>query len=92
MSELVDKKNIHLIVKCPNCEDYVLIEKLNCCVFRHGILKCNGKQIDPHASKIKCELLIKNKEIYGCGKPFKIIISRNEEKQYTFTSEICDYI
>ena len=29
---------IHLIVKCPHCEEFVLIEKLNCCIFRHGCL------------------------------------------------------
>lgn len=94
MSELVDKENVHLVVKCPHCDEYVLIEKLNCCIFRHGILKCNGKQIDPHADKKQCDLLIKNKEIYGCGKPFRIIVivSENEEKKEIFKAEICDYI
>lgn len=94
MSELVDKENIHLIVKCPHCDDFILIEKLNCCIFRHGILKCNGKQIDPHASKKQCDLLIKNNEIYGCGKPFRIIVSKKEEilKEEIYKAEICDYI
>ena len=87
MSELVDNENISIIVQCPNCDDYVLIEKLNCCIFRHGILKNNGKQIDPHASKKQCELLIKNKEIFGCGKPFQIIKVEEEWKII-----ICDYI
>ena len=87
-----DKYNMHLIVKCPHCDDYVLIEKLNCCIFRHGILKCNGKQIDPHATKTQCDLLIKKDKIYGCGKPFRIIVSQNDKKEDIFTTEICDYI
>ena len=92
MTEFIDKENQHLIVQCPNCLDFVLIEKLNCCIFRHGILKNNGHQIDPHSSKKKCELLLKNKEIYGCGKPFRIIVSKNEENKNIFTTEICDYL
>jgi hypothetical protein len=92
MSELIDKEDLHLILKCPHCEDYVLIEKLNCCIFRHGILKYNGKQMDPHANKIQCDLLIKNKEIFGCGKPFKIIITKNNLNVETYSTEICDYI
>jgi len=95
MSELIDKEdneNLHLIVICPHCKDYVLIEKLNCCIFRHAILKANGKQIDPHASKQKCDLLIKNEEIYGCGKPFKIIITKSNLNNKIYSTEICDYI
>lgn len=92
MSELINKKDSHLIVKCPNCDDFVLIEKLNCCIFRHGILKYNGKQIDPHSSKKKCDLLIKNNDIYGCGKPFKIIKRKNKENNDILIAEICDYI
>ena len=87
MSELIDKDNIHLIVKCPHCHDYVLIEKLNCCIFRHGIFQKNGHQIDPHSSKNLCDLYRKKNLIYGCGKPFKIIL---KEKKYI--AEICDYI
>ena len=32
---------IDFIVECPHCKNPVLIEKLNCCIFRHGILKHN---------------------------------------------------
>ena len=92
MSELVEKENTHLVVKCPHCEDFVLIEKLNCCIFRHGILKYNGKQMDPHATKTQCDLLIKNNEIYGCGKPFRIVVAENDKKEEIFIVEICDYI
>jgi hypothetical protein len=76
-----------IVVICPHCEDPVEIEKLNCCIFRHAILKVSGYQIDPHASKERCEEYIKNNSIFGCGKPFKIIQEGTELK-----AVICEYI
>jgi hypothetical protein len=75
------------IVICPHCKDYVLIDKINCAIFRHGIFKKNGKQINPHTSKDLCDKYIKNNLIYGCGKPFKIVIVDD-----IVDTEICDYI
>ena len=37
------------VIECPHCFTPVLIEKINCAIFRHGTLKSNGQQIDPHA-------------------------------------------
>ena len=79
-----------VIVKCPHCNEDVIISQVNCAIFRHGIYKHNLQQIDPHTPKEKCDLFIINNEIYGCGKPFrikKINIHSNE-----WISEICDYI
>ena len=73
---------MNMIVKCPHCDEEILIEELNCCIFRHGVLK-NGIQIDPHASKELCEYYVTNNLIYGCGKPF--IIKDN-------TAFKCEYI
>ena len=42
---------------------------------------------NPHANKYLCDYYIYNNLIYGCGKPFKIIV--NGEKLIV---EICDYI
>jgi hypothetical protein len=75
------------VVICLHCNEFIIIEKLNCGIFRHGIFKENGEQIPPHSSKEKCEYYINNNLIYGCGKPFKIILENNEYKV-----EICDYI
>ena len=75
------------IIICPHCNNYIIIEKINCGIFRHGIYKNNGKQIKPHSSKEICDELVKNNLIYGCGKPFQII--KNGEK---FEIQICDYI
>jgi hypothetical protein len=76
-----------IIVVCPHCNENVLIEKLNCKIFRHGILKTTNIQMDPHSSKELCENLIENNLIYGCGKPFKIIQKNND-----FIAIVCDYI
>ena len=61
---------------CPHCKEPILIEKLNCCIFRHGVLKNNEKQIEPHASKDLCDYYVKNDLIYGCGKEFKIQVTK----------------
>ena len=75
------------IIICPHCNNYIIIEKINCGIFRHGIYKINCKQIKPHASKEICDELVKNNLIYGCGKPFQII-----EINGIFEVKICDYI
>jgi hypothetical protein len=77
-----------LIVDCPHCKEPVLIEKLNCHIFRHGIIKETGKQMDPHAPKNICDELAFNNQIFGCGKPFKIV----KKEDGTYISEICEYI
>jgi len=75
------------ILICPNCHEYIIIEKLNCGIFRHGIYKTNGQQIPPHSSKDICDKLIKQNTIYGCGKPFRVLIKDNK-----YEIEECDYI
>jgi len=72
---------------CPHCNEPILIEKLNCCIFRHGIMKDTLKQMDPHCPKEECYRLFSCGLIYGCGKPFKIIKNGSEIKV-----EICEYI
>jgi hypothetical protein len=79
-----------LIVICPHCKEVVIIEEINCSIFRHGIYKHNLQQIDPHLNKIKCDELINNNEIYGCGKPF--LIKNINTSTNEWISEVCDYI
>jgi hypothetical protein len=78
---------VEFIIKCPHCLDYIIIKKINCGIFRHGVLISNGKQIDNHANKKMCDNYIKKKKIYGCGKPYQII---KEGDEYKVT--ICEYI
>jgi hypothetical protein len=75
------------IVVCPHCNEYVEILELNCKIFRHGILKSNNMQMNPHALEEECNYLIVNNLIYGCGKPFKIEVNNNLMNVF-----ICDYI
>lgn len=85
-----ENKNVNIVLECPHCKEHVLIEQLNCCIFRHGIYVGSGKQIDPHLPKDQCVLLAKTKLIYGCGKPFKIVKKEGLENEYI--AEECDYI
>ena len=82
-----EELNEPLVVFCPHCEEIVLLEKLNCCIFRHGVFKDSEKQMNPHASKEECDKYIKEQKIYGCGKPFKVIKIGDE-----FKTQVCDYI
>jgi hypothetical protein len=76
----------YLIVECPHCFDQIIIYKneINCRIFRHGIYKNTGMNMNPHENKNECDRLYANDEIYGCGKPFKI---DNDDKPV-----ICEYI
>ena len=66
----------YIILNCPHCKEPVVvyIKELNCHIFRHGIYKKTLKQIDPHMKKEKCDYLFNKKLIYGCGKPFRLVI------------------
>ena len=74
-------------VQCPHCKEYVIIEQVNCAIFRHGVYKHNQQQIPPHLPKINCDELVCKDLIYGCGKPFKI-----ELKNDQWIALECDYI
>tara|TARA_B100000795_G_C22788152_1_gene435601 strand:+ start:881 stop:1081 length:201 start_codon:yes stop_codon:yes gene_type:complete len=63
------------------------ILELNCKIYRHGMYKQTLLQIDPHMKKVDCERLFREGLIYGCGKPFKIIM---EEGKYRI--EKCEYL
>jgi hypothetical protein len=83
----MDSSNINIIVNCPHCLLPIIIDQLNCCIFRHGILIESNKQINPHSSIELCNFYVEQKKIYGCGKPFQIIKEDNEYK-----AVICGYI
>jgi hypothetical protein len=75
------------VVICPHCKESIIIEEINCAIFRHAVLKINNQQINPHSSKDICDDLIDKKLIYGCGKPFQLI-----KKDNKYEAIICDYI
>ena len=82
-----NSNKVNIIVNCPHCLMCIIIEELNCCIFRHGTLIESGKQIDPHSSMELCNYYVEQKKIYGCGKPFRIVIQNNE-----YVPVPCDYI
>ncbi|MFM6912391.1 MAG: YgiT-type zinc finger protein [Dolichospermum sp.] len=56
------------IISCPHCQFFIIIEQINCAIFRHGVLKESGEQINPHLDRESCENLIEQNKIFGCGK------------------------
>lgn len=60
---------------CPHCggEIQVMRQEINCQIFRHAVFKDSMTQINPHASQEECKVLIENQNIYGCGKPFRLV-------------------
>jgi hypothetical protein len=80
-------KTSNFEIKCPHCKEYIIIEQINCAIFRHGVLKSNLTQINPHLPKLFCDKLKEQDLIYGCGKPFRVIYE-NEE----WIGVECDYI
>lgn len=75
------------IVNCPHCLEEVFIESLNCGIFRHAVYKSNLEPIPPHHSEADCLALIAGDLVYGCAKPFQIVISDNVPMV-----QKCDYI
>jgi hypothetical protein len=77
----------YIIVKCPHCDKQVIIKKneINCAIFRHGVYRGSGEQMNPHASKEECEMLVATGGIYGCGKPFRVNTT-------DFSVSVCDYV
>ena len=89
----LNNNEVHIIIKCPHCEEFVLIEKINCGIFRHGIIINTGNQMNPHETQQKCEELKNKNLIYGCGNPFRIKMKINEnQNEKIYFSEICEYI
>lgn len=90
--------NDFVFFRCPHCDGEIVVKigELNCHIFRHGIYKKSWKQIDPHLNKKECDRLFLEKEIYGCGRPFKMVkeMSLDESKKriIKYNVETCDYI
>ena len=82
--------NLDLCVTCPHCTKPIMVyvKDINCAIFRHGVYKETGLQIDPHAPKKVCDALAQQGKIYGCGKPFKLV--RKDSVMYI--AEACEYI
>lgn len=80
-----------IIISCPHCQNFieVRLKYINCAIFRHGVFKDTGRQIEPHAPKHVCDNLVEKNLIYGCGKPFKLWYNKHQQRFFTTK---CDYI
>jgi len=87
-SEVIEEGNLFRF-KCPHCNITIEVEKkqTNCCIFRCGMYKTNGRQIPPHTKKVECDRLFNQGLIQGCSKPFKFF--KNSSGNYV---EECGYI
>ena len=79
------------VFQCPHCACYTQVadNEVNCQIFRHGILKSTGMQVNPHASKEYCDRLVTQHLVDGCCGPFKLFRGSNGVVEYV---DICDYI
>ena len=59
------------VKKCPHCGILIVVAAINCGVFRCGVYKDTGDQINPHLPKSECDEL--KDTIWGCGKPFRLL-------------------
>lgn len=85
----VDVYDDFYLFLCPHCNMFIIVKinEVHCKIFRHGIYKKNYELINPHESKQICDDLVKSDEIFGCGKPFKLIEINKE-----LFVDVCDYI
>lgn len=95
--EEMKKKNKKgdIVVTCPHCNEPVLIEQLNCRIFRHGQFKSDFKQVNPHLSKDACLRLLEEDKVNGCMGPFKVIDAIEEKdgkREMIWKAIVCDYI
>lgn len=92
-----------IILECPHCKGIIIVDpkQINCAIFRHGIFKSNGTQVNPHAPKSECDHLIATNQVNGCCKPFRMVkeIKQNTPGETTTENPTeqwravkCDYI
>ncbi len=89
---MTEKFDDYTIIFCPHCSEPILVyhSEINCTIFRHGIFRHTGEQMNPHAPKEECDRLFRDGLIYGCGRPFRVI--KRDTERPTYYSEECDYI
>lgn len=86
------------VFTCLHCNETFVIhmKDFNCKILRHGVYKHNLQQINPHASKEECDMLVATGKIYGCAGPLQIVESDSSggaiatPNQYSVVT--CDYI
>jgi len=71
MSNSMSNCKSNSIYNCPHCNISIEVIEINCAIFRCGVYKSTGQQVEPHLSKEECDKIIT--KIWGCGKPFQLV-------------------
>ena len=61
-----------MLIQCPHCQQFVLIEDIGCGIFFHAVMK-DMKQLNSLTSKEQGDYLKYNDLIFGCAGQFRII-------------------
>jgi len=77
------KKLSAFLVNCPACKEPVLIDQVNCGIFRHAFYTDTLKTVDPHASKRHIMETMACGRLGGCGAPFEVVDGRARMCDYT---------
>lgn len=83
MSNILFKDKDSIVFECPHCKTMCRVEfkHFNCKIFRCGVHKKTRISINPHGSKEYCDNLVKKDLIYGCAKPFRIIVEEKSKEE-----------
>ena len=62
MKKMVKQVENVYFFNCPHCDGEIMThtDETRCCIFRHGVLKQTGEQINPHTSEEECVRLFQN--------------------------------
>ena len=72
------------VLECPHCGGGIVIDQMNCSIFRHGAASVDPRgrvddQIAPHASRQASAAKLGHyvtpggeRQSYGCGKPYRM--------------------
>ena len=82
-----NNKREPFMICCPSCSEQIIVSKVKCGIFRHGVYKNTGKQMNPHSDEERCNYLVTSDKIWGCGMPFRVV-----EKEGGFIAIDCEYI
>jgi hypothetical protein len=78
------------VLYCPHCNLPIIIEELNCGIFRHAVYKTDPtRQVPSHSSQATCENLVTTDNVIGCCKPFLVAVRPGTHK---LTIKKCEYI
>ena len=61
---------------CHHCNSLCQVHKsdIRCTIFRHAVNKHDCSFVNPHASKEECDEWVEKGLVYGCGKPFMLMV------------------